>query len=1278
MGEQEILRSIVVKISLDKKKIRGTGFLVSENEIATCHHVLALEDNQLPEFCYIKNDDWSDWIETKPIKEKCRVSPHDTAALRSDCPLRPSHDRVPLASWNRKKTQFISRGYDCKTNIDGGASTIEGPDCEIVDRTSRGSELRLQLRTIKKTLLPGRSGSPIWSITQSAVVGMIDYQAGDENIWNDKSMAIPIENMGIPIPRPKGQPINVPNLPIDFLPRNEDLKQLRDLVLAPGENRSAIAGRSLSVCQEYVARFGIQGMGGIGKSVLAAALANNEQIREVFLDGVIWIALGQQPNLPNRQLQLLRFLEKEHRAISDIQDGLGCLKEILCNKQCLLILDDVWTMEGVRAFDALGQNCRLLITTRNRDIIRGLKAREYLLDVLSEDESLQLLSISSGQAPKDLSNYAKEIMEECDRLPLALAMVGAMARYRPDRWDNIIHKLRSADLVNIKAEFPDYPYPNLLKAIEVSVNALEPDQQRQYLDLAVFPEDSTIPEAALQALWGIDKYEAQDLIDLFTNRSLARLNNGGLSLHDLQHDFISKRAGNLLALHNRLLDAYREKSHNRWHSGPNDGYFFQHLAYHLSEAGLREELRDLLLSPEWMRAKIENIDFNHLLSDYEIQKDDDLDLVKGALRLSSHVLSRDPTQLCSQVYGRLMTQTSCSIQKLLEIIGAKETGPWLRTISPSLIPPGGSLIGTLIGHKDRVRCVTVTPDGHRAASGSDDKTVILWDIKRRSEIRRLKGHSASVVTVAISADGKKIVSGSNDLTARLWDWETGKLLNTLNCYVPILAISITSDGRQAIVGLRNGVVKLWDLEKDQELMSLQGHTDSVIAIAITPEGHHGISGSSDGTVILWDLENGKGNRLMGHNGSITSVAISQDGKKAISGSSDSTAILWDLEKGSGLKKLSGHTSGIKAVAMASDGSLAISGSRDRTIILWDTESGNELKRLDGHSGEVNAVALTRDKKIGISGSRDGTVRLWDIKSGKELRKSEDHAGGVTALAISQDGNRVLSGSFIDNTIMLWDTNTGKEMMKLKGHKGGVKAMAFSLDGLQCVSASNPTTETSIRLWDLKSGNQLKIIGHIGGVIALRFTQKGCLAVTGEPVSSLFLLDLNSNKKPIRLGRLGKIKAVALTEDGKRAVIGNNRGSMGAIELLDLERFAKLMRLRIHNSYANAVSVNLNGDLAISGSNDCIVRLWDLKTGTELLGLKGHTRPINAVAFTPNNRVAISGSDDRTMRLWDVESGKTLAIFSGEGEITTCAASGNRTFVVGDASGRLHFLHLEQK
>jgi hypothetical protein len=257
--------------------------------------------------------------------------------------------------------------------------------------------------------------------------------------------------------------------------------------------------------------------------------------------------------------------------------------------------EDVWDARHAAAFGELGPLGRLLITTRDAGILTSVGAEPCSLDVLSKDQALELLGRWSGMAVEDLSEEAREVAEECGYLPLALAMIGAMVRGRPDRWSNALQKLRRADLRAIRRDFPDYAYPDLLRAIEVSLDALEPRERERYLDFAVFSEDTPVPEAVLRTLWAAEGFaddEVQDLLDRFVDRSLLRRDDQGrLGQHDLQYDYVRRRVGDISPFHRRLADAYSSACPSGFATGPDDGYFFQHIGEHLVGAGRGEELR---------------------------------------------------------------------------------------------------------------------------------------------------------------------------------------------------------------------------------------------------------------------------------------------------------------------------------------------------------------------------------------------------------------------------------------------------------------------------------------------------------------------------------------------------------------------------------------------------------------------------------------------------------------------------------------------------------------
>ena len=513
----------------------------------------------------------------------------------------------------------------------------------------------------------------------------------------------------------------------------------------------------------------------------------------------------------------------------------------------------------------------------------------------------------------------------------------------------------------------------LASALAACLEPLEPIVREHYLDLAVFPSGEDIPLAAASVLWAGDLEETQAVCERLNRRALIEFDKERgifrlqVALRNCLLDQL--RAGQSVALHNRLLDAYFHRSNAGWAGGPDDGYYFQHLAGHLISAGKRSDLQALLFDFDWLAGFLRcancpgsrRADMYSLLGDYERALSSSLDsqsaqlrLVQDALRLSAPALAKDIGQLAPQLMGRLLPFKEPEIQGLMRKATAWRAHSWLRPLAACFDPPGGDEVRVLNGHTDWVTGVAILPDGQHAVSSSLDGTLRLWDLAN--------GQTQMVIAVARTEEEESEIVSAVSVAAR----GTGALVNTGQLGMPprheppggVSSLVITPDGQKVVTAGWDGMLRIWNLVTGHEERAIPAHIEAIGALAITPDGKRIISGADDHLIRVWDLASGEQQfELAGHGDLVRSLMVTPDGRTLISGSWDYTLRMWDLDTGAPMQILTGHEGWVQTIAVTPDGALALSSSWDRTIRVWDLWTGETLRTLSGFRAPVFAITI---------------------------------------------------------------------------------------------------------------------------------------------------------------------------------------------------------------------------------------------------------------------------------------------------------------------------------
>lgn len=246
-------------------------------------------------------------------------------------------------------------------------------------------------------------------------------------------------------------PFQAPALPSHHIARPEFSGNLKTRLLTGGTTAPGASTVS-AVC----------GIGGIGKTTLAASLAQDPEVQARFPDGVLWVTLSQHPDVLSLLMDWIQALG-DYDFRTTLPEGASAhLRTLLHDKACLLVVDDAQQADHARAFLVGGDRCRALITSRDPALGHSVGARVYDLDVMAESQALALFEARLGPLGSD-QEQAMALARELGHLPLALELVAAQvaAGYS---WSELLEVFRRQP-VALPTEAPYSPREQVSEAL---------------------------------------------------------------------------------------------------------------------------------------------------------------------------------------------------------------------------------------------------------------------------------------------------------------------------------------------------------------------------------------------------------------------------------------------------------------------------------------------------------------------------------------------------------------------------------------------------------------------------------------------------------------------------------------------------------------------------------------------------------------------------------------------------------------------------------------------
>jgi len=590
----------------------------------------------------------------------------------------------------------------------------------------------------------------------------------------------------------------------------------------------------------------------------------------------------------------------------------------------------------------------------------------------------------------------------------------------------------------------------------------------------------------------------------------------------------------------------------------------------------------------------------------------------------------------------------------------------------------GQQIETVVqaGHYAEVTAVCYSPDGKLVATGSADKTIILWRSSDGKQIRSFRGIPDDIIRLEFNPRGTSLLSLSREGTWSIWELSTGKLIRKMKPEGDrFTSASFNPEGTMIITGSRKSGISVWNIESGEKTLDLKPVPKNLYSennfeypetetVVFSRDGQFIVAGAGDNTAILFDAKTGKEIRKFKKTNStctscIAEAAITPDNKYILSTRSDSVK-MFERVSGKLVREFYGQGGDPENLRVSADGYLILA-IEYGVAEVWDLNTGKLLLKAGDYSdNKVLAAALGPDGKQLITGSEKRITDAWEIPSGKKIMSLRGYlnqvdekiltnsymywAAFVNEAKLSPDGRFIAVGRTGNNAKII-DFQTGRIFKTLRGHNAMVISLSFSRDGKLLATGG---IDGKAIVWDVESGKPVRIISFPDqnlAIFSVDISHDGKLLATADWGGDVVIWDIESGKA-LRVISPHSPVAVYQVRFSQNDVYIITAGLDKKLKLTEIDTGDEIREFKGHTDLVNSINLNPAGDRIITAGWDGTVRVWDFMSGLQVLKIKAHQGGVYNAKFDSSGKYIVSGGDDFLVKEWDASTGEMICELAG--------------------------------